>query len=56
MAKKEIESVFTKEQILKSRTFCEYRDLLAAVLKDDKTYTKEQVKKEITKFINNKKG
>ena len=50
MAKKENESVFTKEQILKSKTFMEHRDLLAAVLKDGKTYSKEQVKKEITKF------
>ena len=46
MAKKESESVFTKEQILKSNTFAEHRDLLSAVLKD-KTYTKEQVRKEI---------
>ncbi len=50
MAKKEIESVFTKEQILKSNTFSEHRDLLAAVLKDGKTYSKEQVRKEIEKF------
>lgn len=49
MAKKET-SAFTKEQILKSKTFSEHRDLLAAVLKDGKTYTKEQVRKEIDKF------
>ena len=50
MAKKEKESVFTKEQILKSNTFMAYRDALAVALKDGKTYTKEQVKKEIEKF------
>lgn len=50
MAKKENESVFTKEQILKSKTFAEHRDLLAAVLKDDRTYSKERVRKEIEKF------
>lgn len=50
MAKKENESVFTKEQILKSNTFMEHRDVLAAVLKDGKTYSKEQVRKEIAKF------
>ena len=49
MAKKENESVFTKEQILNSKTFAEHRDLLAVVLKD-KTYTKGQVRKEIEKF------
>ena len=54
MAKKEKESVFTKEQILKSNTFREYRDLLAAVLVDGKSYSKEQVNKEIKKFY--KKG
>lgn len=51
MAKKENESVFTKEQILKSKTFEEHRDVLAAVLKDGKTYSKEQVRKEIEKFF-----
>ena len=50
MAKKENESVFTKEQILKSKTFEEHRDLLAAVLENGKTYSKEQVRKEIAKF------
>lgn len=50
MAKKEKESVFTKEQILKSNTFIEHRDLLAAVLNDGRTYSKEQVRKEIKKY------
>lgn len=50
MAKKEKEFAFTKEQILNSNTFREYRDLLSVVLKDDKTYSKEQVNKEIKKF------
>lgn len=53
MAKKE-NPAFTKEQILKSNTFREYRDFLAAVLEDGKTYSKEQVNKEIKKFY--KKG
>lgn len=54
MAKKENEPAFTKEQILKSNTFSAYRDYLSAVLKDDKAYTKAQVKKIIAKFYENK--
>lgn len=50
MAKKENESVFTKEQFLLSDTFREHRDFLAAVLEDGKTYSKEQVRKEISNF------
>lgn len=45
------DAVFTKEQILKSDTFAEHRDVLAVVLKDDRTYTKEQVRKKIDKFF-----
>ena len=44
------DSVFTKEQILESDTFSKYRDALSVVLKEDRTYTKEQVQKEIDKF------
>ena len=43
--------VFTKNQILESDTFSEYRDVLAVVLKDNKTYSKEQVQKAIDKFF-----
>ena len=45
------DSAFTKEQILKSDTFREHRDVLAVVLKDNRTYTKEQVQKAIDKFF-----
>lgn len=45
------DSVFTKEQIMKSNTFINRRDVLAVVLKDDRTYTKEQVRKAIDKFF-----
>jgi hypothetical protein len=47
------DAVFTKEQLIKSDTFSEYRDVLAVVLKDDRTYTKEQVRKAIEKFFKN---
>lgn len=53
MAKSENETtaaVFTKEQILKSETYCNNRDMLDSVLEDGKTYTKEQIKKAIEKF------
>lgn len=45
------EAVFTKEQILHSNTFIEHRDVLEVVLKDGRTYTKEQVRKAIDKFF-----
>ena len=51
MAKKENESVFTKEQILHSNTFAEHRDVLSVVLKEGRTYTKEQVRKAIDNFF-----
>lgn len=45
------DAVFTKEQILRSDTFMYYRDVLAVLLKDNRTYTKEQVQKAIDKFF-----
>jgi hypothetical protein len=45
------DAVFTKEQLMKSDTFSEHRDVLAVVLREDKTYTKEQVRKAIEKFF-----
>ena len=47
---KTTETLFTKEQFLKSNTYRQHRDLLNAVLDDKKTYTKEQVNNMINKF------
>lgn len=47
---KETVPTFTKEQILNSKTFGRYKDLLDATLIGGKTYTKEQVNNIINKF------
>ena len=47
--KETTETVFTKEQFLKSKTYRQYKDLLGAVL-ENKTYSKEQVNGIIDKF------
>lgn len=47
---KETVPTFTREQLLKSKTFSKYKDLLDATLIDGKTYTKEQVNNIIKKF------
>ena len=47
------EEKYTKNQIVKSKTFIDNKDLLNAVLKEDKSYSK----KEINEIIENyKKG
>lgn len=51
--KKITEEKYTKDQIVNSKTFINNRDLLRAVLKEDKSYSK----KEINEIIENyKKG
>lgn len=50
MAEKKKINTFTKSQILKSKTYEKYVDLLNSVLQDDKEYTKEQINKAITAF------
>lgn len=39
------ETKFTKDQIVRSRTYARYRDMLSAVLEDGKTYAKSEVEK-----------
>ena len=41
----ENETRFTKDRIVKSRAYAQYRDMLAAVLEDGKTYSKSEVDK-----------
>lgn len=55
MGKKEIQkdNEFTKEQFLQSKTFKNDKDIVNAVLQDNKSYTKEDVEKLILNF---KKG
>lgn len=47
-------SSFSKEQILSAVKFANRRDLLSVVLEDGKTYTVEDVQKEIDKFMKGK--
>ncbi len=48
-----IEEKYTKKQIVNSKTFIDNKDLLNAVLKEDKSYSKQEVNKIIENF---KKG
>lgn len=53
--KKKVEKpTFTKEQWLDSRTFSHRKDILNALLKDEQTYTKDQVEKLITDYMKGK--
>lgn len=47
-------SSFSKEQILSAAKFANRRDLLSVVLEDGKTYTVEDVQKQIDRFMKGK--
>lgn len=42
---------FTKEQILNSDKYIKHKDILTAILKENKTYTKEEVENKINEFL-----
>lgn len=42
---------FTKDQIVKSKKFKNRVDLIRVILQDNKSYTLEEVQKEIDKFM-----
>lgn len=48
------ENGFTKEQILASGKYSDKRDVLGALLCDNKVYTDEQISSEINKFMKGK--
>ncbi len=48
-----IEEKYTKKQIVNSKTFIDNKDLLNAILKEDKSYSKQEINKIIENF---KKG
>ncbi len=48
----EIEILFSKEQILKSNRFKDKRDILSALLEDDKKYKLSDVESMIIDFLN----
>lgn len=45
---------FTKEQLCSSVKYSKYKDILSSQLKDDASYTEEQVKKLIDDFLKGK--
>lgn len=51
---KQVEDTYSKEQIVKSRRFANYVDLLNATLKDDKKYTLSQVENTIINYMKGK--
>lgn len=51
---KTMENKFTKEQLVNSQKFRQYKDLLQAILKEDKLYTLKQIDDEIKKFMKGK--
>lgn len=51
---KTMENKFTKEQLVNSQKFRQYKDLLQAILKENKQYTLKQIDEEIKKFMKGK--
>lgn len=51
---KTIENKFTKNQILASKKLSYSKDLINAILEEDKTYTLKEVKTEINKYLKKK--
>ncbi|MEK5070256.1 hypothetical protein [Sporosarcina sp. FSL K6-1508] len=45
---------FTKQQVVGSKKYGRYRDVLNAILKDDKTYTRVEVEKKLETFLKGK--
>ena len=51
---KTMENKFTKEQLVNSEKYRQYKDLLQAILKENKQYTLKQIDEEIKKFMKGK--
>lgn len=49
-----MENKFTKEQLVNSQKYRQYKDLLQAILKENKQYTLKQIDEEIKKFMKGK--
>ena len=50
----EKEVIFSKEQLIKSKTFVQYRDLLTVIINDGEKVTKQEVNKRIEAFLKRK--
>ena len=44
-------AVFSKEQLIMSNTFAQYRDLLTVIIQDNEKISKEEAKKRIETFL-----
>ena len=51
MSTKKNEKRFYKEQIINSAKFGKYRDLLSAVLEEEKAYTESEINKAINNYM-----
>lgn len=45
---------YTKKQIVNSKMFCNNKDLLNALLKENKTYTKEEINEIVENYMKGK--
>ena len=45
------EAVFSKEQLINSNSFAQYRDLLTVVIQDNERISKQESKKRIETFL-----
>ena len=52
--KKEVKTKYSKQQIINSKQYSAYKDVLQAILKDTKQYTNEEVNKNIEDFMKRK--
>ena len=43
--------MFTKMQILESKKYRQYKDVLAVILSDEKTYTHEEIQQNLNDFL-----
>ena len=48
------EAVFSKEQLIKSKAFVQYRDLLTVIVKNNEKITKHEANKRIEAFLKRK--
>lgn len=51
MSEVKTKPAYTKQQYLAGESYKEQRDLIAALLEDDKSYTKAEVKKLIDQYM-----
>ena len=43
--------MYTKTQILQSKKYRQYKDILSVILSNNKNYTQEEIKQELDKFL-----